>query len=274
MVESKECFVICPIGEVDSDTRRHSDLTFNYIIKPVVEEFGYSPNRADMVKESGMITTQIIDKIIKSPLVIADLTDSNPNVFYELAIRHVVKKPYIQMIKSNQQIPFDISGMRTILFDVDLEQAESAKKELREHIESIQNNNFKPVNPVTHAMSYSAVQKMLDDNTNNESGDISKVVLKSVSDMSSMMAEMRMDIHHLKRTSLSEKYIFEDGNDLKELNILENQINYLTNLKNEMIENGDIHDRIKVEKEMELLLNKVYDLRKNNRNKQFKLPGL
>ena len=275
MVDKEECFVICPIGETDSDTRKHSDLTFNYIIKPVVEEFGYSPNRADLVKESGMITTQIIDKIIKSPLVIADLTDSNPNVFYELAIRHVVKKPYIQMIKSNQDIPFDISGMRTILFDVDLEQAESAKKELREHIESIQNNNFKPVNPVTHARSYSVVQKMLDDNTNNESGDISKVVLKSVSEISSMMAEMRLDIHHLKRTSPSEKYVSEEGFDLRELKRLESKLDFLQMLKGKSIsENKDTDDIIKLEEQIKSTIVELHNLKNKNHSRQFKLTGI
>ena len=268
MVESKECFVICPIGEVDSDTRRHSDLTFNYIIKPVVEEFGYSPNRADMVKESGMITTQIIDKIIKSPLVIADLTDSNPNVFYELAIRHVVKKPYIQMIKSNQQIPFDISGMRTILFDTDLRQADNAKKELRKHIESIKNNKFKPVNPVTHAMSYSAVQKMLDDNTNNESGDISKVVLKSVSDMSSMMADIKSDVQKLKismnnmgnygvQTTLygnpaKDKYVANLEREMEE--IIEAILNTEIQHNNLITENKNLKEIVEVKNKLRSLL--------------------
>ena len=268
MVDNKECFVICPIGEADSDTREHSDLTFNYIIKPVVEEFGYSPNRADMVKESGMITTQIIDKIIKSPLVIADLTDSNPNVFYELAIRHVVKKPYIQMIKSNQQIPFDISGMRTILFDTDLRQADNAKKELRKHIESIKNNKFKPVNPVTHAMSYSAVQKMLDDNTNNESGDISKVVLKSVSDMSSMMADIKSDVQKLKismnnmgnygvQTTLygnpaKDKYVANLEREMEE--IIEAILNTEIQHNNLITENKNLKEIVEVKNKLRSLL--------------------
>lgn len=106
MVEDKVCFVICPIGKMDSDIRKRSDLTFNYIIKPVVENFGYRPIRADHINESGMITHQIIDYIIESPLVIADLTDSNPNVFYELAIRHIVEMPYIQRTFSTLNTQF------------------------------------------------------------------------------------------------------------------------------------------------------------------------
>ncbi len=119
-----------------------------------------------------MITNQIIDYIINSSLVIADLTDSNPNVFYELAVRHFAKKPCIQMMKSNQQIPFDISGMRIIRFDIDLEHAESAKKVLSEQIKSIENNNFKAINPVIIAINDSTAQEMI---RTLEPGDITKV---------------------------------------------------------------------------------------------------
>jgi hypothetical protein len=43
MNKSKTCFVACPIGEEGSDIRRWSDLTFKYLLKPVVEKYGYSP---------------------------------------------------------------------------------------------------------------------------------------------------------------------------------------------------------------------------------------
>ena len=146
-----------------------------------------------------MITNQIIDYIIDSSLVIADLTDSNPNVFYELAVRHIVEKPYIQMMKSNQQVPFDISGMRTIFFDIDLEQAEFAKKDLKEQIKSIENNNFKAINPVTLAINYSTSQKMIKESGIIEPGDITKVVLESVTELRSLIENMEIDIHNLRR---------------------------------------------------------------------------
>ncbi len=177
MVNDKICFVISPIGKEGSDIRKRSDLTFNYIIKPIVQEFGYKPLRADHINESGMITNQIISYIINSSLVIADLTDSNPNVFYELAVRHFAKKPCIQMMKSNQQIPFDIAGMRIIRFDIDLEHAESAKKVLSEQIKSIKNNNFKAINPVILATNDSTAQEMI---RTPEPGDIIKVVPERV----------------------------------------------------------------------------------------------
>jgi hypothetical protein len=199
MVNNKVCFVICPIGKEGTDIRRRSDLTFNYIIKPIVQDFGYEPIRADHINESGMITNQIIDYIIDSSLVIADLTDSNPNVFYELAIRHIVEKPYIQLMKSDQQIPFDISGMRTIRFDIDLEQADNAKKELSKQIKSIENNNFKPINPVTLAVNYSKAQKMIKESGTLEPADITKVVLESVTELKSMIDNIGRDVRNLKK---------------------------------------------------------------------------
>lgn len=233
MVNDKVCFVICPIGKVGSEIRIRSDLTFKYIIKPIVEMFGYHPIRADHINESGMITNQIIDYIIDSALVIADLTDSNPNVFYELAIRHIVEKPYIQMMKSDQPIPFDISGMRTIRFDTDLEQADIAKKELSEQIDSIDNGNFKPINPVTLATNYSTAQKMIKQSGTIEPADITNVVLESIIELKSMVDNLAGEFRNSK-SSLTNQNLEEIRNLYLEerrqkILILEEKINELRN---------------------------------------------
>ena len=102
--ESKNCFVICPIGDKNSPTRDWSDLIFECIIKPVTEKKGYKTFRASDLAEPGIITSQIVQNLIDSDLVIADLTFGNPNVFYELAIRHFTKKPCIHMIKSGDRM--------------------------------------------------------------------------------------------------------------------------------------------------------------------------
>ena len=54
---------------------------------------------------------------MKSRLVIADLSFHNPNVFYELAVRHMLKKPVVQISRISDKVPFDISQMRTVLID-------------------------------------------------------------------------------------------------------------------------------------------------------------
>jgi len=114
----KTCFVICPIGKKDSDIRKHSNQVLEHIIQPVVEQFGYNSIRADQIDQPGLITQQIIGRIMNSPLVIADLSYLNPNVFYELAIRHIARLPVILLIRDGETIPFDVYDLRTIRFNL------------------------------------------------------------------------------------------------------------------------------------------------------------
>ena len=60
---------------------------------------GYEVTRADKIAESGIINSQIIQRIVEDELLIADLTDMNANVFYELAIRHSIRKPFVQIMQ-------------------------------------------------------------------------------------------------------------------------------------------------------------------------------
>ncbi|MEO0500830.1 MAG: hypothetical protein AAF205_09785, partial [Pseudomonadota bacterium] len=92
------CFVISPIGKADSDTRKRSDKLLKYVISPVLENRGYHVERADKISEPGIITNQIVNKIVECDILVADLSELNPNVFYELAIRHGLKKPFIHII--------------------------------------------------------------------------------------------------------------------------------------------------------------------------------
>ena len=93
--DPKICFVIAPIDAEGSETRRRSDQVLNHIISPAAEECGYETIRADNISEPGIITSQIIQHLLEDSLVIADLTGRNPNVFYELAIRHAIKKSVV-----------------------------------------------------------------------------------------------------------------------------------------------------------------------------------
>lgn len=200
MDNDKTCFVICPIGDAGSEIRKWSDMTFKYIIKPVAEHFGYNSKRADHIMESGVITSQVIEQLIDSSLVIADLTNNNPNVYYELAIRHFTQKPYVQMMKCGQKIPFDVNVMRTIFFDnADLDLADVAKKELCKQIESIEKKEFKATNPITLAHNYSIIQKVLrDSKTDSIEDNVSKALLESINNMTFSLNELRKEVHFLK----------------------------------------------------------------------------
>jgi len=111
------CFYIAPIGEEGSEPRKHSDLFLGSIVEPALEPFQLTVIRADAIDKPGIITRQILEYIMRSRLVIADLSFHNPNVFYELALRHAVKLPIVQLIRTGDKIPFDVNQMRTIPID-------------------------------------------------------------------------------------------------------------------------------------------------------------
>jgi hypothetical protein len=75
--------------------------------------------RADKITQPGMITKQVIEYLLKSRLVVADLSYHNPNVFYELAVRHATGKPVIHIKRTSDPIPFDNKDFRTI--DIEFE---------------------------------------------------------------------------------------------------------------------------------------------------------
>jgi len=111
---SKICFYITPIGKEDSEERRHADFLMEYIVKPAVQEFDLTVVRADQMGKPGMIGKQVIEHILKARLVIADLSFHNPNVFYELCLRHATRLPTVQIKREIDTIPFDVNQYRTI----------------------------------------------------------------------------------------------------------------------------------------------------------------
>jgi hypothetical protein len=111
------CFYITPIGSAESEQRRHSDLFLGSFIEPALQSFNLTVVRADGIDKPGVITKQVIEYIVKSRLIIVDLSYHNPNVFYELAIRHMMRLPIVQIIRKADSIPFDINQMRTVVID-------------------------------------------------------------------------------------------------------------------------------------------------------------
>lgn len=169
----KICFVIAPIGKPDSDIRRRSDQVLKHIIEKAVEPLGYKPIRADQISEPGIITSQVIQHVVDSPLVVADLTGRNPNVFYELAIRHAIKKPLVQIINMEEQIPFDVAGTRTISVNIhDLDNVEEAKNELVKQIKSIEKGKAEMDTPISVALDL----KILKESENPEERSFAEVV--------------------------------------------------------------------------------------------------
>ena len=150
---SKTCFVISPIGPDGSKIRRYADLTLRHILEPACSEHGYDCIRADQISDPGMITSQVITHIINDDMVIADLTSQNPNVFYELAIRHTLRKPVVQIISKGETIPFDVAHSRTIFVDLtDPDNVVSSRTELSRQIKFAASNPTGIDTPISTAI--------------------------------------------------------------------------------------------------------------------------
>lgn len=152
---SNTCFIIGPIGDPGTDIRKRSDQLFRHVLEPAANECGYKAIRADHISDPGIITIQVIQHILDAPIVIADLTGGNPNVFYELAIRHLIRKPYVQIIHAGERIPFDVAGLRTIEVDHrDLDIADIAKKEIIKQIKFTQKDGYEVASPISITLDY------------------------------------------------------------------------------------------------------------------------
>ena len=160
MTDSKNCFVIAPIGESGSDTRKRSDQVLKHVIKPAVASCGYEAVRADEIEKPGMITSQVIQHIVTDSLVVADLTEYNPNVFYELAIRHALGKPFIHLIEEGERIPFDVANTRTIYVDHrDLDSVDSAKNGIISQIKALEKDASNIETPFSVSLDLQALRQ-------------------------------------------------------------------------------------------------------------------
>lgn len=136
------CFIIVPIGANNSSTRRRTDGVINASIMPVLEKYNFTPLPAHRISDTGSITHSIIEHILEDKLVIADISDLNPNVMYELAVRHCVAKPVITIAEKGTLLPFDIADQRTIFYRNDAQGVIDLRDELDEIIGVIINKGL------------------------------------------------------------------------------------------------------------------------------------
>lgn len=146
-------FVIMQVGEKESPTRRRADEIYDYVIRPVLEQFNLAPYRSDLDPTPGQINPQLLSKLLEAQIVIADLTGRNPNVFYELGIVHSFAKPVVALADSAKLLPFDAHDERVIELgehgeSLSVSQAEDAKIGLRQSLEVVLSSTYEPFSPL------------------------------------------------------------------------------------------------------------------------------
>ncbi|MEO6288884.1 MAG: TRAFs-binding domain-containing protein [Ginsengibacter sp.] len=108
------CFVVMGFGKkTDFETGRTLDLDMSYqnMIKPAVEAAGLKCIRADEIVHSGQIDVPMYQELLNADIVVADLSTSNKNAFYELGVRHALR-PYTTVViceDGMKSFPFDVN---------------------------------------------------------------------------------------------------------------------------------------------------------------------
>jgi tetratricopeptide (TPR) repeat protein len=115
-------FVVMPFGLKQDAKGRWIDFNSIYenLIKVALIEAGFEPFRADEESVSGDILTDMFQELLLADLVIADLSIDNANVFYELGVRHALRKRGLIHIQSGRAyMPFDVFNVRTLPYHCD-----------------------------------------------------------------------------------------------------------------------------------------------------------
>lgn len=208
--EKKRCFIITPIGNDATPIRRHIDGLIDECIIPVLEK-NYITEVAHRITTPGSINNQVIERIYEADLVIANLTELNANVMYELAFRHAIRKPVILIMeKSDKKLPFDVTTERTIFYDNDFQGAIDLKNGLKNVVESIQGLEESTIdNPIYSALAKKNIKEIVIkeiDNTGDGKIEPFQYILNRLDNIESKFNSVTMNIHSNRDFKMNENF--------------------------------------------------------------------
>ena len=135
----RRCFVIMPFGEKIGPDGATVDFDFVYqeLFREAATASGYEVVRCDEIARAGSVHDDMFTHIAMDDLVIVDITTSNPNVFYELGVRHALQPSITVLTKRRDtDVPFNVQGQRVIEYPGTDGTWASARAEIRAFIEN------------------------------------------------------------------------------------------------------------------------------------------
>ena len=180
----QECFIVMPFGQKPlPDGRTYDfDKVYRVIITRAVQEAGMRPLRADETVGSGLIHSDMFKDLRDRSVVLADLSLENPNVFYELGIRHVMSPSgTVLMCRKGTTLPFDVGHQRVIFYNfdgaaLDWEEVENTVKALKLALkEAARNEMDSPVHALLpHVLRFNGSECLKETATRALSGSLIK----------------------------------------------------------------------------------------------------
>ena len=221
------CFIITPIGSAESETFKKTNGLIASIIDPVLKTFDFKAVPAYEIPNSGSINRQILKSILNDKLVIANLTGLNPNVMYELAVRHAVRLPVIIMAEHGTNLPFDITDQRTIFYHDTLLGAEEAKPKLTNAIQAaLDDSNID--NPIYQVIEEGSIIKA----SHEKEQSFNEYLIKRID-------QLENNITSIKKKTFNSDAIFDTGSVGNKLKSIE--VEFL----NKSLTNGQMNEIIK-----------------------------
>ncbi|MBA7664682.1 hypothetical protein ES703_72743 [subsurface metagenome] len=102
-------FVLMPFDEKFDDI-------YYFGIRGAVEDANMICDRADEILHAGGLIERIVEQIYRADILVADMTDHNPNVLYEVGIAHTLGKTVALVVQDVNQIPFDLRNKNHIVY--------------------------------------------------------------------------------------------------------------------------------------------------------------
>jgi hypothetical protein len=148
-----------------------------------LDDLGYDVYVAHKISLTGSITKQVIEHLLEDDLVVCNLSELNPNVMYELAVRHATGRPVVTIAESGTRLPFDIADERTIFYVNDMRGVAELTPSLREAISSTVVRPDQD-NPITRVRQHRALIDSLDQ------GDAKSILIDRLDDIESLLRQI------------------------------------------------------------------------------------
>lgn len=138
----RRAFILMPFSEAFS-------VLFERVLVPLLSEEGFKASRADSLSDCRSILKDIVTGIAEADLIVADLTSSNANVFYELGIAHAMGRPTILLSQDIEAIPFDLRPYRVVGYSMRFDKIDELRSAIRHYAHAAKEGTSEFGNPIS-----------------------------------------------------------------------------------------------------------------------------